>query len=202
MSSDEHPITRTSTALLEGLRDSGDESAWREFEARYRPLVFAVARRLGLQDADAEDAAQETLAAFVQAYREHRYDREKGRLRQWLRGIACHKVRDLLRRRGREVSASDRTDAERMLEQVPDAHAQSAWDDEWSKAVLRDCLEQVRGEVEPQTFEAFLLFALREWPARRVAEHLQISEAVVYQSKSRVLKRVRELIGGAEEEIG
>jgi len=48
--------------------------------------------------------------------------------------------------------------------------------------------------VEPRTFEAFRLFVLEEWPAKRVASHLQVSEDVVYQSKSRILSRVRELL--------
>ena len=193
-------LTRTNTALLEGLKDSGDEAAWREFDARYRPLVVAVARRMGLQPSDAEDAAQETMAAFVQAYRQGRYDRQEGRLRDWLRGIACHKVRDLQRRQGRcEKPAADRTDATRLLDQVPDEAPEAAWDAEWEKALLRQCLEEVRREVQPQTFEAFTLLALHEWPARRVAEHLQISEDVVYQSKSRVLKRVRELAAHLRE---
>jgi len=189
-------LTRTSTALLDGLKDAGDQSAWREFDARYRPLVVAVARRMGLQDSDADDAAQETMAAFVQMYRQGRYDRKEGRLRDWLRGIACHKVRDLQRRRARgEKTMADRTDATGFLDQVEDASAENAWDAEWDAAVLRQSLAAVQQEVEPRTFSAFDLFALRQWPARRVAEHLQVSEDVVYQAKSRVLARLREVMG-------
>src|SRR5205823_5538374 len=52
-------ITRTSTALLEALKDRSDHAVWWEFDGRYRPLLMAVGRRLGLDVADAEDAAQE-----------------------------------------------------------------------------------------------------------------------------------------------
>jgi RNA polymerase sigma-70 factor (ECF subfamily) len=193
-------ITRTSLTLLEGLKDPAGSAAWQEFVARYRPLVVAVARRLGLQEADAQDVAQEVLVAFVQAYRQQRYDRDKGALRSWLRGIAWNKVHDVLRRRGREpVPVADRTDATGLLDQVPDPRAESVWAEEWGRAVLRQCLEEVRLEVSPQTYEAFVLLALREWPARRVAGHLQVSEDVVYQSKSRILKRVRELLPQIEK---
>jgi RNA polymerase sigma-70 factor (ECF subfamily) len=188
--------------LLDGLRDPGDRAAWAEFNARYRPPVLAVARRLGLQDADAEDVAQETMAAFVQAYREDRYAREQGALGQWLRGIARNKVRDALRKRGREpLPLADRTDGTGRLERIEDPERLDAlWDEEWEKAVLRQCLDEVRREVEPRTYEAFLLVALRAWPARRVAAHLQISEEVVYQAKSRVLARVRELLPQLEKD--
>jgi len=188
-------LTRTSTTLLEGLKAPDDQSAWEEFVARYRPLVVAVGRRLGLQEADAEDAAQEALVAFVQAYRKGQYERQKGRLRSWLCGIACHKVRDVMRRRGREAQpVADKTDGTRFLDQIEDTRAEHIWDEEWDRAVLRQCLDEVRWQVQPQTYEAFELFALRQWPAARVAEHLRVSVDVVYQSKSRVLKRVRQLL--------
>jgi RNA polymerase sigma-70 factor (ECF subfamily) len=186
-------LTRTSTILLEGLKNSADQQAWREFDERYRPLILAVAARSGLHAGEADDAAQETMIAFLETYRESRYDRQKGRLRDWLRGIACHKVRDIQRRQGhREKPLADVTHGTDVLAQVEDTAAEAAWDEEWDNAVLRQCLQEVRQQVEPRTFEAFELFALQDWPAKRVAAHLQLSEDVVYQSKSRILTRIRE----------
>ena len=57
--------TTTTTAMLEGLRDPGNETVWRDFDERYRPVLIGFAQRLGLTAADAEDAAQETLLAFM-----------------------------------------------------------------------------------------------------------------------------------------
>jgi RNA polymerase sigma-70 factor (ECF subfamily) len=193
-------LTRTNTVLLEGLKNPGDRVSWETFDARYRPIILAVAKRLGLQEADAEDAAQETMAAFVERYRQQGYDRGKGRLRDWLRGIARHKVQDILRRNSRrEVPVGDKTDATGFLNQVEDEQVQTVWEDEWEKAVLRQCLEEVKQEVSPRTFEAFELFALRDWPAKRVASHLQVSEDTVYQGKSRILARIRELLPEMEK---
>ena len=188
-------FTRTNTILLRKLRDTGDQTAWEAFDARYRPVVLAVARRLGLRDADAEDAAQEAMAAFAQAYRQGKYDRQKGRLRDWLLGIARHKIQDVLRRRRRkERIVSDQTDGTGLLERVEDERLRATWDDEWGKAVLRQCLAEIRNEVAPLTFEAFTLFALQQWPAKRVAAHLQVSEDLVYKSKSRILARIRRML--------
>ena len=188
-------LTRTNTILLEGLKDPADTAAWQTFDARYRPVILAVAGRLGLPEADAEDVAQETMAAFVEGYRRHRYEREKGRLRDWLRGIARHKAQDALRRRSQqEVLVVDDSDATPFLNRVEDRRIKTICEEEWSKGILRQCLQEVRYEVAPRTFEAFLLFALQQWPAKRVASHLQISEDVVYQSKSRVLARIRQLL--------
>jgi RNA polymerase sigma factor (sigma-70 family) len=187
-------ITRTSTDLLEGIKDPSNRTAWAELDRRYRPLILAVARRLGLPDADAEDAAQETLAAFLEAYRQERYARDKGRLRDFLRGIACHKVRDVQRRAGRSPRPLQSEYRTAIIANIPDGHGETVWDQECAAAVLRQCLQEVRSEVSPRVFEAFELVGLQQWPARRVAQHLGISVDSVYQSKHRVLRRVRELL--------
>ena len=188
-------ITRTSTALLEGLKDGSNKGSWSQFHDRYRPLIMAVAKRLGLSVADAEDAAQETMTAFVQAYRLRQYNKEKGRLRDWLCGIACHKIRDIQRKQKRsEKLIIGKAIATAPVNQIEDVGLAGLWDDEWEKATLRQALEEVRQQVAPATFEAFMLFALEQWPAKRVADHLQVSEDAVYQSKRRVLNRLRELL--------
>ncbi len=42
---------------------------------------------------------------IVTRIREFEYSRERGRFRSWLKGVAIHKATDILRSRGREVSA-------------------------------------------------------------------------------------------------
>ncbi|MFN0055056.1 MAG: hypothetical protein ACKV0T_23025 [Planctomycetales bacterium] len=53
------PDTRES--LLLRIRDSQDREAWQEFVSIYRPLIYRVARRHGLKNADAQNLAQEVL---------------------------------------------------------------------------------------------------------------------------------------------
>ena len=57
----ETPATRHS--LIVKLRDPADHVAWNEFVAINEPLVYQLARRKGLQDADARDVCQEVLRA-------------------------------------------------------------------------------------------------------------------------------------------
>ena len=156
---------------------------------------MALALRLGLQQADIEDVAQETMTAFVRAYRRDAYKREKGRLRDWLCGMALNKVRDLWRRVGRqERQVADNADGTGFWGQVSEDRIRGVWDDEWEKAILQQCLEEVRQEVSPRSFEAFQLFALQQLPAKDVAKRLQLSEDSVYQTKHRILARIRELL--------
>lgn len=55
------PDTRVSLILR--LPDAGDAEAWNEFVGLYRPLIFSLARRGGLQPADAEELTQRLQAS-------------------------------------------------------------------------------------------------------------------------------------------
>lgn len=185
----------TSTTLLQGLRCSENRSVWQSFADRYYPLIWRFARRLGLSPADAEDAAQETLLAFTRAYQAGDYDRDKGRLHDWLFGIARRQVSSVRRRLGREVQLPAQTDGTGPIERIPDNDTQAQlWDEEWQKAVLYQCLCEVRSALEPRTVEAFELFAWKGLPAAEVGAQLGMSPNAVFLAKHKVLKRIRELV--------
>jgi RNA polymerase sigma-70 factor (ECF subfamily) len=189
------PATATNTALLQGLREPGDGAPWTEFVERYRPLLVAFGRRAGLQVQDAEDLAQEVLIAFAAAYRAGRYDRDRGRLRAWLFGIARTLLANARRRRG--ISGAWRADAGagRLEEIAADgSRLEELWEEEWRGAVLAQCLREVSLEVQPVTLAAFRSFALAGRPAAEVAAELGLTENAVYGAKRRVLERVREIL--------
>jgi RNA polymerase sigma factor (sigma-70 family) len=185
----------TNTILLEGLRQETDQSLWFRYVDRYRPIVVRFARKLTPNDADAEDIAQQTMMEFCIAFRDGRYDQEKGRLRQWLFGIARNQINNWRRRRPKEVQAAgDDADTDYFARQPDDDHLSAAWDQEWQDAILRECIDQVRAEFAPNTVDAFELFALKGVSVDDVAKRLDMSTDSVYTAKRRVLKRVRELI--------
>ena len=91
----------TTSVLLSELRDFGNQAAWDRLADRFREPVVAFARKMGLTPSQAEDAAQETLLAFAEAFRDGKYDPAKGRLNRWLFGIAFRQVLNAKRARGR-----------------------------------------------------------------------------------------------------
>ncbi len=193
-------LTVTSTALLDGLQDVHNSKVWQEFFDRYFPLLVSFSRRIGLAESEAQDAAQEALIAFASGYREGNYVRSKGRLRSWLYSIARHKAIDIQRRR-REVVVADGVSGETaFLNKIPDeATLSEMWEEEWRRAVLTACMEEVRQQVEPKTMRAFELFVLEGWPSEKVAEHLGLSRDAVFQYKARVLSRMRQVREHMEE---
>lgn len=188
-------VSVTSSFLLEGLKNPANLAVWSQYVNRYRPMLVAYAQRLALSPADSEDAAQQILTEFCRAYQAGKYDRDRGRLREWLFGIARNQIMNFRRRAARpEIQFPVRSDRDDVFDRAADDHLTSAWDDEWQNAVLRDCLAVVRREVEPRTFQAFERFACDGLPAAEVAQQLNMTENAVFGAKRRVLRRARELL--------
>jgi RNA polymerase sigma-70 factor (ECF subfamily) len=181
--------TRTTTRLLDALRDPGNEPVWNHIDSRYRPVLAALARRLGLRDAEADDVAQQALAEFVRAFRDGRYDRTKGRLSSWIIGIAHHTALHALRDGKRQIAAG----ATAMVS-LPDEHeVRQIWVEERDKAILERAMAMLRDEaaVDDRTLLAFELFGLRGVPVAEVADRCGMTTDQVYVAKSRITKKLR-----------
>jgi len=182
----------TTTELLNGLHEHGNQSAWGEFDRRYRPILIAFLRRMGVSESDADDVAQETLTCFVRDYRANRYDRQQGRLRTWLIGIARCRLADLRRAAGRRREWR----GESAIENLPDDdHAESVWDEEQRRLIFEQALRELRetGRFRARTLEAFDRVVLRHEPIEVVAAQLELTPQEIYNSKNRVVARLREI---------
>ncbi len=195
--------TVTSTSLLRGLKEPENRTIWDQFVNRYRPMIVNYARNnFGLGAADAEDAAQETLNAFFEAYRKGAYDPQKGRLRKWLFGIATNQIKNFVRNKIRspEVLVADVSTGTAFMAAIPDdARLEQEWSEEWRRAVFKQCFEEVRGHLDPKTITAYVKFAEQAMPVEQVAEELEMTRNAVYLAKHHVLGRIREMISKMEE---
>jgi RNA polymerase sigma factor (sigma-70 family) len=193
MTSGSDGTAATNTDLLLALKDQSNDQAWTAFCARYRPVLIAFARHLGLSEPDAQDAAQDSLFAFANAYRQGEYDRGKGRLRAWLFSIAAHKVRDIQRRICRRPANLEGPSGTDWAEAVPDDHRMSdIWESQWHKAMLDACMDEVARHVEPATLQAFRLYVLEDREVDAVAAELNMTRNAVFKAQRRVLARLRE----------
>ncbi|MBL9119988.1 MAG: sigma-70 family RNA polymerase sigma factor [Phycisphaerae bacterium] len=187
----------TTVELLGRLRSGGSESDWADLDRRYRPLAVAVARKLGLTQEDAEDVAQQAMLEFYAGWQKGEYDPSRGRLRVWLISIVRHRAIDLMRRvRLRQDWRGDSA----VGVAVDDAELEGAWDAEWRRAVLAEAIVRLRttSRAEPKTLDAFDRFALQGVPGEIVAAEIGIALEEIYRIKSRMLKRLREIIGEVE----
>jgi len=195
------PSLVTTTLLLDRLHDSRDEEAWRTFDLRFRGVIVTTARRFGLPDPDAEDAAQETMLQAVREYRAGGYDRTKGRLSSWIVGIAHHRIIDALRRsrsRGARETAGEPSD----MPVAPDTIAR-AFEDALERKIFTDAWEHVLSEqrLTPPTLRAFELTALRGVPAAEAAKACDMTTEQVYVARTRVARRLRDVVEGIDRAV-
>jgi RNA polymerase sigma factor (sigma-70 family) len=192
---DELPGTRHS--LIVKLRDPANSAEWSEFVAIYEPLVYRLARRKGLQDADAQDLCQEVFRAVARAV--DRWDPARGQFRAWLSRIARNLLINFLTR-GRQPRGSGGTSMQELLEAQPacDPSATALLESEYERQVFRWAAEDIRGEFAPATWQGFWLTAVENRAPVDVAASLGMSVGAVYVARSRVLARLKKRI----EQIG
>src|SRR5438093_8953757 len=109
------PETRDS--LLVQVRSPEDRDAWDQFAGMYRPVIYRLARHRGLQDADAQDLAQQVLMAVASAIGSFEKSSETVRLRHWLRRVVRNAIVNALSRRPKDRGAGGSSVQELLLEQ-------------------------------------------------------------------------------------
>lgn len=191
------PNSRTTTALLNGLRDLSDETAWRELTDRCAPILRGVAKRMGVSAADLDDVVQTTLVVFVEAWRRGQYDRARGRLRNYLITILRSRVVDLQRR----IASRAETGGESVLNGLPGVdETERIWMNERRARILEGAFEQLRRDgVEEQSLQAFELYALRRTDADEVAAQLCMTRESVYDAKYRLSRRLQVIMARLDE---
>jgi len=192
----------TTTRILEELRSSNDGDAWTFLIRCFRPMLVSFGRRMGLSEADSEDASQETLLVFVEKLRADKYVRDKGRLSNWLFGVARKVILKHLKRSSTEkLTPNSGTNVSSCHIAADTVATQDTWDIEWGRMILTRCLDQVSREFTPRVVEAFRLYAIDGKSAKEVGERLNMSRNAVYIAKSRILSRVSELKDEFEERV-
>jgi len=183
----------TTTQLLDSLRDHGDDDTWSEFDGRYRPVVFGLARRLGLPDADAADVAQQTLSEFARDYQRGRFDRGRGRLRSWILGIARNRAMDALRRRAK---AREFRGESGYLQLPATDRLTEGWTAERDRWIVQQALIELRShsKTADNTLVAFELCALQAVPPDEVARRCGLEVGEVYRIKHRITRKLRGII--------
>ncbi|MCC7290724.1 MAG: sigma-70 family RNA polymerase sigma factor [Phycisphaerales bacterium] len=191
----------TTSTLLRRLRSFDDAGAWKRLLERFRSPVLAFARKLGLSDVEADDAAQEAFLAFVKAFRDGAYDPCRGSLRKWLFGIAYRQIANYRRKMiAEQVKRDERGQSSRFWQMLPtEEEASVSWDAEWERAMLEESLLRVQSEFEDRTYRAFHLVVRAAQSPDQAAQALGMSRDAVYVAKHRVLKRLREIRKDLEE---
>ncbi len=192
------PDTRDS--LLMRVANPSDQCAWDQFARIYRPVVYNVARMRGLQDADAQDVAQQVLVAVAQSLPTWKRRDESTLFRHWLCRIARNTTINMLTRQplDRAVGGVDNK-AERETEQRAVGGLDSQIEREYRRQIFRRAAEIVRSRADAVTWQAFALTMIDGLTIAEAAGQLDRSEAVIYAARSRIMRRLKDTVKELEE---
>ena len=188
--------SQTSLTLMELLRQQPwNVQAWERFVQRYRPKIYGWCRAWGLQEADAEDVAQEVITKLTQKMASFRYDQSRC-FRAWLKTITQHTLSDLVEKRVRALGSQSnpifgniaaRADLQKQIEEIFD------------RELLDLAISRARCRVAPVTWDAFRLTAFEEYSGAEASRFLGIPVASVFVAKHRVQKILKEEISKLED---
>lgn len=188
-------LVPTRQSLLSRLRDWQDQAGWREFFDTYWRLIYNVARKAGLADAEAQDVVQNTFIYLSRRMPNFRYDRSRGSFRSWLRVVTRSRIAVHCRRTAparrliRQVPAAD--DEEPDWERIAGPGADpldEVWQREWEQNLIDVAFRRLRPKVSARQLLIFRLAAQGELPLTQVARKLGVSLAQVYLARHRVGK--------------
>jgi RNA polymerase sigma factor (sigma-70 family) len=196
------PPTRAS--LLVRLKAPRDELAWIEFVEIYEPLIQRLARAKGVQEADADDLAQDVFRAVADAIERWDPDPARGSFRAWLSRIARNLIVNLLAARRRQTASfgTGGTDMVELLESQPAGDADSAlFDIEYRRQIFARAAQCARVHFQETTWFAFWRTAVEGRDLSAVAAELDLTPGALYVARSRVMARIRQEIDRMEESM-
>jgi len=147
-------------------------------------MVYGVARRTGLDVADAEDCAQFTWLAL---YKQRRKIRDATAIPAWLSRTA----------RRRAVRMAQTLHRETPLDSAPEPEATgAAGEDEAARSDLRDALPVAMEQMDPRCRKLLLALFLsdQESTYRELAAELDVDPNTIGPMRSRCLKRLGKIL--------
>ena len=192
----------TRISLIQSAKQNEPE-AWQAISELYSPLIAYWARKKGVEcPHEQENIVQEVLRRVFHRLDTFTKEENKGTFRGWLRTITNNFIysNQLGQNRLKSVGGSnwqnfldsiaqDEPSVCSLLDSVSEDGQVSIEDG----LLFRQIMNWVNNEYTSTQADAFKRVVIDQRPAREVADELNISVNVVYQTKCRILARIREV---------
>ncbi len=194
-------IPNTRDSLLVRVQSASDQDAWDEFVAIYRPVIYRLARRRGMQDADAQDVVQRVLFSVSKAIGRWEKHDPAIRFRNWLQRVARNAIVNALSRQPFDRCAGGSTVVE-----VLESQSEWSWEEkeelesEYRREIYTIAARRVQREVDADTWQMFEWSVVLAIPIVDVANRMHKSIGTVYAARSRVMQRLRQAVADIEGE--
>jgi RNA polymerase sigma-70 factor (ECF subfamily) len=197
----------TRKSLLDRLKNLEDQTSWNEFFETYWKLMYSVARRTGLSDAEAQDVVQETVISVSRSIEGFNYDPDYGSFKAWLKRLTQWRVCDFVRKKQYQVNGKRFPKEEPLPTSLAEAQEspvwaqmEQAWEEEWKQHQTDFALQRVRRQADARQYQMFYFHVCKGFPVKQVAEQLNAAPAEVYAAKYRISALLKKEILALENE--
>jgi RNA polymerase sigma-70 factor (ECF subfamily) len=201
----------TRATLIHRLKDWQDQASWQDFFDIYWKLIYGVARKGGLTNAEAEDVVQQTMIAVASHMPGFKYDPALGSFKTWLLNMTRWRIADQLRQRQPQIvrqhfPAPDGDGEDEPARKFTNAHHVAAdleklWDEEWEKNLLAAATARARRRVDPRQYQIFDCQVNKGWTTERIDKAFGITANHVYVAKHRVTDLIKEEAERLKKEV-
>jgi RNA polymerase sigma-70 factor (ECF subfamily) len=201
------PLHQTRATLIMRLKNWQDQASWQEFFDSYWRLIYGVARKAGLSDAESQDVVQETMVAVANHMPNFNYDPKVGSFKAWLLNMTRWRILDQFRKRrtvdptpGREEDSETTSFINRVADPTG-GHFDKIWEQEWQENLLAAALDHVKRRMDPQKYQIFDLYVNKGWSPEKVAQSFGIPVDQVYLAKHRVTAAIKSEVQRLEKDV-
>lgn len=189
----------TQSLLLANIQSLENREAWEEFVLLYRPVIYRMARRRGMQDSDAQDLTQDVLLRIARSI-ENWEPQPDVRFRHWLRRVASNAILTALSKSNRQPAVGGSKIDQRIAEAPEIEAATQELQNECRRELYQRAATIVKSDVSTATWQAFEETVIQGRSCEDAAKLLDKSIGTIYASRSRVLKRLQQEVQRLEEQ--
>jgi len=182
--------------MLLRAASNNNQSAWCRLVKTYSSLVYRWARNEGLQSCDAAEITNQVFTSVARALPEFHHSGALDTFRGWLRRITQNAIADRARAQKRQPfqAAGGSANQELLLEQLTVKVLSSTRQPEPSPE--QAAVERVRNITYPKVWRIFWLVTAEGMSPGEVAAECGVSVNVVYLTKYRLSKEIRQQLSG------
>jgi len=204
----EDELIPTRVSLLGRLKDWQDQAGWQEFFDTYWKLIYGVARQSSLNDAEAQDVVQETMASVARHMPKFVYNPAIGSFKGWLLNMTRWRITDQFRKRvpmaefsagAHDSTTGTQTNPVEQMADPASLNLETLWEVEWEENLLSAAIDKVKRHVDPEKFQVFDLYAQKGLAPEKVAAIFSISVDQVYLIKHRMTDAIRDEVRRLEK---
>jgi RNA polymerase sigma-70 factor (ECF subfamily) len=187
-----------STLVHRLTQNPADPVSWAEFVRLYGPAIRSWLTHRGLQEADAQDVAQNVLLRLTAKLPQFKYDSTRS-FRGWLKTLTHHAWHDFVTEASYRNRGSGDTSVLNQLQSLEAredlaARVEATFD----KELMEIAMARAKDRVAAKTWEAFRLTALEQVAPQVAAQQLDVPISQVYLAKHRLQKLIQEEIRSLE----